>query len=77
MPAPTCSAWITAYWYDVDDVVGAPDEGIQPRADAVGVEDDEAPGDLDQDGELPLHAGQRQAVDARGDMAMNGGARHA
>ena len=30
---------------DVDDVVRAPDERIKPRADAVGVEDDEAPGD--------------------------------
>ena len=58
---------------DVDDVVGAPDEGIEPRADTVGVEDDEAPGDLDQDGEVPLHAGQRQAVDARRDVAVDGG----
>ena len=61
----------------VDDVIGTPDKGIEARADAVGVEDDEAPGNLDKDGEVPLHAGQGQAVDARGDMAVDGGSRHA
>ncbi len=56
---------------NVDDVGGAPDERVEARADAVSIEDDEAPGHLHQDREQPLHAGQRQAVDARGDMTMD------
>ena len=57
---------------NVDDVVGAPDEGVQPGADPVGVEDDEAPGDLDHDGKLPLHARQGQAIDACRDVSVDG-----
>lgn len=44
---------------DVDDVHWPPDEWKQPCCDAVGVEDDEAPGGLDQQCQLPLHAGDR------------------
>ena len=53
---------------DGDDVLRAPDKRVALGADAVGIEDDEAPGHCDQDCELPLDRGQRQAVDAGGDM---------
>jgi len=58
---------------DADQMVGAPDERIEPRADAVGVDDDEAPGDFHQDRQIPLHPGQRQAIDTSGDMTMHHG----
>ena len=56
---------------DIDDVVRTPDERKEPRADAIRVEYDEAPGHFDQNGELPLHPGQRQPIDTRSDVTVN------
>src|SRR5271154_250478 len=56
---------------DCDDVARAPDEGIKAGGDAVSVENNKTPGDLHQNRELPLHAGQWQSVDARRDMAAD------